>query len=148
MSTHIESRLMSLTEKAMEEYLRETFFNASSLWKHGDIGRQRAERVLRIISLIDPLKIWIVLCAIYHTKAVKMKEILTNHIIYSGLLSPTLYDRVKRLKQSNSLEAANEKALVEIIHERMSTDIDGKTIHLQTYMDGETDLDFEIVKKL
>jgi hypothetical protein len=139
---------MNFTEKAMEEYLRETFFNASSLWKHGDVGRQRAERVLRLITLIDPLKIWVVLCAIYQTKAVKMKEILTGHIIYSGLLSPTLYDRVKRLKQSNSLEMANEKALVEIIHERMTTDTDGKTTHLQKYLDGEIDLDFEIIKKL
>lgn len=148
MSLHIESRLVTLVEKAMEEYLHETSFNASSLWKHGDLGRQRAERVLRVLTMIDPLKIWFPLCAIYQTKAIKLKEILTNHIIYSGLLSITLYDRIKRLKQSNTLEVANEKAVVEIIHERMSTDPENKTVHLQRYMDGEIDLDYEIIKAL
>lgn len=145
-----EKSLIILIQSAIEEYKTETSFGISSLWKHGNEGLKKADRLLSIISLPEVWNsgklVWPILYAIYQTGGEGFKTIITRNIIYSGIMgSPKFYQLTKKIRGEISDELSIQtRAIQETIIENMKRFIgseDDRIKMIISYLKGEIDSD-------
>lgn len=112
---------------AVDEYLRETSFGILSLWRHGESGKQRAEKMKTMVNLDvvwnNPKLIWSILHGLYQMPESSMRSIITKYITYSGIFGLRLYYDMKKNMQSEMGEdTAREVALRNIFQSKMIDD--------------------------
>ncbi len=121
--SYIEGCLVIYLRHALDEYLSETTFGVGSLWKHGSRGRKRAENIQKILDAGElnssPEEIWSILWAIYQTTTDTLKDILTGRLVYSGIISHNLYEKVKEYRKTYDIPLAHEKAVLDNITEKL-----------------------------
>lgn len=148
----LEIGLIGMVTETIEEYLKSTLFGGLSLWIHGEEGKIRAQRLLRILKnekMIDHSHvIWIILYSIYHSNGNRLKNMVTSKIVSSQLLNDNIYQlHLKKYSGYRSI-LQQESALKDYSLERipgMYFEICVKTI---CYIDQSNDFYDEIISGL
>lgn len=146
-----EKRLIIIMRNAIDEYLQETSFGLPSGYKHGEIGRNRAERLKKILSLdsiwITGLAVWPLILAVYQAGGSSFRTYITTRIAYTGGFGEKLYPLIKENRNRGYAEIeAQERAIKKFVEEQISHPLDDQVDQIATYLNGQGE--FEEIKPL
>jgi hypothetical protein len=106
----IEKQLIAVIIRGVREYLSTTHFGYIS--RNGVSGKERGMKLLQLLEVRDTTEhsklVWPILWSMMESTSKKLKHLVIEHIITSGLLADDIYHRMNMMRMSGEHNVKEE----------------------------------------
>lgn len=109
-SNTIEKQLITVMISGAREYLATTHFGYMS--RNGVSGKERGMKLLQLLEVRDTVErsklVWPILWSMMASTSKKLKHLVIEHIITSGILADDIYQRIHLMRRTGEHNAKEE----------------------------------------